>query len=223
MNRRSVCLGGAAAISAVSSEARAMPSKPGRLVTEAFAFDGGRAVTAYLPAEPPQAIVYAADGQLTAPWGESLAAAGGPPTMVVGVHRVADETLRLHEYSPSFDPERFAAHEAFFVDEVRSWVRALGGELALALGLRHPQTYGAVFCASPGGGYRPPAVLPSPLPRFYLVAGKQEPFFQENAVRWETALRAAGADVVMQHRDGVHGGAFWQAELPLMAAWAFGA
>ncbi len=28
-----------------------------------------------------------------------------------------------------------------------------GGELALAIGLRHPDVYGAVFSASPGGGY----------------------------------------------------------------------
>jgi pimeloyl-ACP methyl ester carboxylesterase len=33
-------------------------------------------------------------------------------------------------------------------------------ELALTMGLRHPDIYGAVFCASPGAGYRPPAVLP---------------------------------------------------------------
>jgi len=25
------------------------------------------------------------------------------------------------------------------------------GELALAIGLRHPEVYGAIFCASPGG------------------------------------------------------------------------
>ena len=96
-----------------------------------------------------------------------------PPTMIVGVHRLADETLRLHEYSPGFDPERFAAHERFFVDDVREWVRSrfgvelpaertavfgvsAGGELALAIGLRHPDVYGAIFCASPGAGYRPP-------------------------------------------------------------------
>jgi len=64
-----------------------------------------------------------------------------------------------------------------------------GGELALAIGLRHPGVYGAVFCASPGGGYRPPGVMPSPLPRTYLVAGTQEPFFLENARRWADALR----------------------------------
>jgi pimeloyl-ACP methyl ester carboxylesterase len=34
-----------------------------------------------------------------------------------------------------------------------------GGELALAIGLRHPDVYGAVFCASPGAGYRPPRRL----------------------------------------------------------------
>jgi hypothetical protein len=54
-------------------------------------------------------MVFAGDGQLTVPWGETLEAADVPPTMVVGVHRVADETLRLHEYSPSFDSTRFAA------------------------------------------------------------------------------------------------------------------
>ena len=64
--------------------------------------------------------------------------------------------------------------------------------LALALGLRHPHVYGAVFCASPGGGYKPPGVMPSPLPRTYLVAGTQEPFFLENARRWADALRDAG-------------------------------
>ena len=39
----------------------------------------------------------------------------------------ADETFRLHEYSPGFDPERFAAHETFFVRDVRrGWERGLG-------------------------------------------------------------------------------------------------
>jgi enterochelin esterase-like enzyme len=89
------------------------------------------------------------------------------------------------------------------------------------MGLRHPDIYGAVFCASPGAGYRPPAVMPSRLPRAYLVAGGQEPFFLENANRWADALRDAGADVVMVERAGSHGGAFWKEELPLMVQWAF--
>ena len=101
-----------------------------------------------------------------------------------------------------------------------------GGELALALGIRHPDVYGAVFCASPGGGYKPPHTtddaLPTHLPRAYLVAGTDEPFFLENARRWADALRDAGADVVMAERPGTHGGPFWREEFPLMVAWAFG-
>jgi hypothetical protein len=102
-------------------------SSQGELITETFAFDGGRQVTAYRPADPPEAVVFAGDGQLIAPWGEVVAAAGAPPTMIVGVHRLAEETRRLHEYSPGFAPERFAAHEAFLVGEVRHWVRSRFG------------------------------------------------------------------------------------------------
>lgn len=71
--------------------------------------------------------MFAGDGQLAAQWGGHLEAVEAPPTMIVGVHRAADETLRLHEYSPGFDPERFAAHEKFFVQEVGAWVRSRFG------------------------------------------------------------------------------------------------
>jgi enterochelin esterase-like enzyme len=215
-------------------------SDAGELVTETFGYDGGRQVTAYVPADPPEAVVYAGDGQLISQWGAFLNEADGvPPTLVVAAHRLDDEMARIHEYSPGFDPERFAAHEKFFVEDVRAWTRtrfdvalpaertavfgvSASGELALAIGLRHPDVYGAIFCASPGGGYRPPGDRGSSLPRTYLVAGTEEPFFQENAARWADALRAADADVVMTERAGNHGDPFWRAEFPLMAAWAFG-
>jgi enterochelin esterase-like enzyme len=216
-----------------------MSSIAGRLVTETFGYDGGRQVTVYVPPDPPEAVVFAGDGQLISQWGGTLEAAGAPATMIVGVHRLADEMARLHEYSPGFDPDRFAAHEKFFTGDVRQWARSrfgialpagrtavcgvsAGGELALAIGLRHPDIYGAVFCASPGAGYRPPAVMPGLLPRAYLVAGTSEPFFLQNATRWADALRAAGADVVMSERAGSHGDAFWREEFPLMVAWALG-
>jgi pimeloyl-ACP methyl ester carboxylesterase len=196
-------------------------------------------VTVYVPPQPPEAVVFAGDGQLISQWGGVLEAAGVLPTMIVGVYGLADETLRLHEYSPVFDPERFAAHEKFFVDEVRGWVRSrfgvalpkertavcgvsAGGEFALAIGLRHPDLYGAIFCASPGGGYRPPEVMPGSIPRAYLVAGTLEPFFLKNATRWALALRDADADVVMSKRVASHGDALWKEEFPLMVAWAFG-
>ena len=218
---------------------RAVGAVLGEFVTETFDYDGGRQVTAYVPPGAPEAVVFTADGQVISQWGGILEAAAVPPTMIVGVHGLSDERLRLHEYSPRFNPERFAAHERFFVQDVRRWTRSrfgvqlpasrtavlgvsAGGELALAMGLGHPETYGAVFCASPGAGYRPPAVMPRPLPRAYLVAGTQEPFFLQNATRWVTSLRDAGADVVMRERAGSHGGEFWRQEFPLMVAWAFG-
>jgi enterochelin esterase-like enzyme len=213
--------------------------QPGALVTETFGYDGGRPVTVYVPADPPEAVVFAGDGQRIARWGGLLEAADVPATMIVGVHGLADEMPRLHEYSPVFDAERFAAHERFFVEDVRHWVRSrfgvappaertavfgasAGGELALALGLRHPDVYGAVLTGSPGAGYQPPGVMPGSLPRVYLVAGTQEPFFLGNATRWAVALREAGADVVLGERVASHGTALWRREFPLMVAWAFG-
>jgi enterochelin esterase-like enzyme len=212
----------------------------GQLITETFEYDGGRQVTAYVPPGLPEGLVFAGDGGWhTSRLAEVLEAANAPSTMIVGVHGLADDNARLREYSPVFDAERFAAHEKFFVDDVRRWVRSrfgvappagrtavwgasIGGELALAMGVRHPDTYGAVFAASPGGGYKPPAVMSGPLPRVYLVAGTQEPFFLANATRWADALRAAGAEAVLMERPGSHGDAFWQGELPLMVTWAFG-
>lgn len=220
------------------------PSQPmsptaGQFVTETFGYDGGRQVTVYVPPDPAKAVVFAGDGGWhIARLGAALDAATARSTMVVGVHGLPDDAGRLKEYVPGFDESRFAAHERFFVEDVRRWVRerfgvalpahrtavwgaSLGGELALAIGLRHPDTYGVVLSASPGAGYRPPAVMPSSLPRVYLVAGTQEQFFLANATRWADALRTAGADVVMTERVGPHGGEFWGKEFPLMVAWAF--
>ncbi|NIK55446.1 alpha/beta hydrolase [Kribbella shirazensis] len=210
------------------------------LVTETFEYDGGRQVAVYVPAAQAEAVVFAGDGQLISQWGEDLEQADVPPTMLVGVYRTddPDEMARIEEYSPSFNAERFAAHEKFFVEDVRDWVRSRFGvalpaertavcgvsasaELALAMGVRHPDIYGSVFAASPGGGYRPPEVLPSPLPRTYLVAGTEEPWFLENATRWADALTNANAEVVLIERPGNHGDPFWQTEFALMATWAF--
>jgi enterochelin esterase-like enzyme len=217
-----------------------MSSLEGELVTETLEYDGGRQVTVYVPRGEAEAVVFAGDGA----WhisrlSEAVEGANAPPTMIVGVHGMPDDDGRLKEYVPEFDPERFAAHEKFFVEDVRAWVQSrfgvalpadrtavwgasLGGELALAIGLRHADIYGAIFCASPGGGYRPTGELPSSIPRTYLVGGKQEQWFLDHAIRWADALRDAGADVVMMEREGEHGGAFWGEEFPLMVAWAFG-
>jgi enterochelin esterase-like enzyme len=136
-----------------------------------------------VPPAPAEAVVFAGDGG----WhisrlGGALDAATGPPTMVVGVRGLPHDDGRLKEYVPGFDESRFAAHDRFFVEDVRRrvrtrfgvalpaertavWGSSLGGELALAMGIRYPDTYGAVFSAPPGAGYKPPAEMPSSLPR----------------------------------------------------------
>lgn len=214
-----------------------MASLAGELVTDAFDYDGGRQVTVYVPPDPVQAIVYRGDGESTRYYAEALESADVPSTMIVGTHGLAGEMERLEEYSPVFNAERFEAHENFFVHDVREWVASRfgvalpadhtyvhgcsgGGELSLAMGLRHPDIYGAIFCASPGGGYRPTGEWPDTIPRAYLVGGKQEQWFLDHAIRWADALRDAGADVVIFERDGEHGGDFWREEFPLMVSWA---
>jgi len=210
----------------------------GELVSETFPFDGGRQVTAYVPTRPVETIVYCGDGQLLPGWGADLEQNDLPSTMIVGVHRLADETLRLHEYSPKFDPARFKAHENFLIDDVRSWVKSkfdvnlprdrtaiygvsAGGELALALGVRHSNLFAAVFSASPGAGYKPTDEMAKIIPPTYLVAGTREPFFLENAQRWATALSDNDNEVILVKRDAGHDDTMWRAELPKMVAWAF--
>lgn len=216
-----------------------MAPRAGELVIESFAYDGGRAVTVYVPPRPADAMVFTADGGWhTSRLVEALERADARSTMIVGVHGLDDDEGRFAEYVPGVDEARFRAHEEFFLNDVGEWVRArfdvavgvdrtgvwgasLGGEFALAMGMRHPDVFGAVFSASPGGGYRPTGRLEGGLPSVYLVAGEQEPFFAENAERWLDAVRAAGGNVVMQVRDGDHGGEFWFEEFPLMLSWAF--
>ena len=217
-----------------------MTAIEGSFVAATLAHDGGREVTAWVPPAPVDSVVFAADGGWhTSGLAAALSGAGIRSTMVVGVHGLDDDDGRLHEYVSSFGGARFDAFARFFVGDVRSWVASalgvalpaartavwgasLGAELALAVGLRHPDLYGAALCASPGGGFRPDgAELPASLPRTYLVGGRQEQWFLDNAIRWGDALRDAGADVVVVERDGEHGGAFWHAELPLMVSWAF--
>jgi pimeloyl-ACP methyl ester carboxylesterase len=243
LEERSPTMDDHAAAGAGGPEAR--PESPradpvaGEFVTEMLDYDGGRQVTVYLPPDPPEAVVFAGDGQRISHWAGSLELANVPSTMIVGVHGLPEEMPRLHEYSPVFDAERFVAHEEFFVEDVRRWTQSrfgvalstertavfgysAGGELALALGLRHPDVYGAVISGSPGGGYKPPVVMPSALPRVYLFGGTLEPFFLDNATTWAVALRDAGAKVVMNEKAASHGDTPWRAEFPLMVAWAFG-
>jgi hypothetical protein len=52
-----------------SGDPEALPESPradpiaGELVTETLDYDGGRQVTVYVPPDPPEAVVFAGDGQ----------------------------------------------------------------------------------------------------------------------------------------------------------------
>ena len=56
------------------SDCAGAPAEPsgvvsGEFVTETFEYDGGRQVTVYVPPDPPEAIVFAGDGQRISKWG----------------------------------------------------------------------------------------------------------------------------------------------------------
>jgi len=84
----------------------------GKFVTEMFSYEGGRQVTVYVPPDPPEAIIFAGDGQRISQWGRMLEKADVPSTMIAGAHGLTDEMLRLQEYSSGFAPERFEAHDS---------------------------------------------------------------------------------------------------------------
>ena len=141
----------------------------GQLVTEMFDYDSGRPVTVYIPPDPPRGVVFAGDGQLISQWGGVLG----------GGRRTADDDRRCTPagrrdaaapgvLTRSSNRSGSRLTSRFFVEDVRRWVQSrfgvalpaertavfgvsASGELALAMGLRHPDIYGAVFCASPGG------------------------------------------------------------------------
>ena len=150
-------------------------------------------------------------------WGTVLEVADVPPTMIVGVHGLTEEMPRLHASTHLvFDAERFAAHERFFVDDVRRWTQAQFGvalpagrtavfgysagaeSLALALGLRHPDVYGVVVAGSPGGGQLPTTARDAEVPAPGLPSAERSSRSSSTTLlRWDAALRAAGADVAM--------------------------
>ena len=112
--------------------AQSTDTVPGEFVTETFDYGGGRQVTVYVPPNMPEAIIFAGDGQRISKWGQSLERANIMSTMIVGVHGLTDEMPRIHRYSPGFEPKRFAAHEQFFVEDVRRWTK-------LRFGVERPQ------------------------------------------------------------------------------------
>lgn len=212
----------------------------GELVTQMFAYDGGREVTVYLPADPRRrSCSLATDSCCRGGAGtwrrpicrrRSSSVLTGPTTTTrwcasVSTHRrstrdASRPTRDFRRRRPRLGPLPVRCRAS---PSAHRGLRRLGergaGARARSTAPRHLRC-GLLRLA--WWGYRPPHVFPRMLPRAYLVAGTLEPFFLENATRWADALRDAGADVVMAERVGDHGDPFWQAEFVRMVGWLFG-
>ncbi|AQZ67965.1 unnamed protein product [[Actinomadura] parvosata subsp. kistnae] len=180
-----------------------------------------RAITVYRPPGPagPMPLCLHADGQSvpgSAPYVDAAVAAGTlPPLLLVGLH--CDRTPgpypdgRTREYIPGVDPDRFAAHLAFAVDEVLprfpeathviSAGFSNGASFALGAADRRPDRIAAAVALSPN---LPPPELDVTVraPR-YLAAGTIESGFRDCAR--DLAAILSGAGIAHRHEEWVGG------------------
>ncbi|GAB1822737.1 hypothetical protein HerbRD11066_59010 [Herbidospora sp. RD11066] len=199
--------------------------------------DGHRKVHLYVPpgVEGLVPAVCVADGQMLpgiVPVVEAAVLAGNcPPVAMVGVAS-ADGAgdPRSHEYLPSMDPSRFAAHLAFVIDEVLPWAderfpasgawltagMSSGAVWALNAAQRRPDVFSGALGLSPG--IHPETELHA-LTRTYVGGGTLEAGFRWAAGEWATKLTAAGAEV--RHVDwvGGHDGYWWAQHFPPALTW----
>jgi enterochelin esterase-like enzyme len=154
---------------------------------------------------------------------------------------------RSREYLPGVDSTRFAAHERFLLDEVLPHVertygapsarnrRALfgfsnGATFGAAMGLSHPDRFGAVIAFSPGGGAKSFAAIPRfagqgrrPVrgPKLYVSGGMYEASFLTNARALAELFRVSGAPTTLREPAGGHDEVIWQLSLPAALRWTF--
>ena len=210
-----------------------------------------RGITLYFPpnynASQRYPVVYLADGQSVlglAPYLEPHILDGSlPPTLLVGVHSAMSSNgndIRAQEYLPSVNPQRFAAHEQFFTQEVRLWAEAKwgastnpaeravfgfsnGGVFATAMGIAHPELYYAAIPFSPGlnplDTWTDAEVCPDV--RYYFVAGTLELGFHQNTVRLHNRIVEEGATVHFHDRVMGHDFLLWQEGFGEAVRWSF--
>ena len=227
-------------------------------VVDSMALGETRDLTVYLPPghDPTRQypVVYAADGDSVSHFATILdpqvVDGSVPAVIVVGVHSAKYQgttvfydrarDLRAQEYLMGENPERFQAHERFFVYEVSDWAeqtlgassnreeRAVfgfsnGGGFAVSMGVRHPEHYGAVLAfslAMGSEGWGTPEWRADTAPRHYLVAGTLE-YFQKTTARWAAKLTQIGVEHVHRERVCGHDFVLWEEEFPGAVAWAF--
>lgn len=213
---------------------------------ESEALGESRPVTIYLPPgyDPAQTypVIYMPDGKGVSFYVavvEPLIVDGTiPPVLLVGTHAASDGNGRAVEYLPGFDAARYDAHEQFFTEEVRLWAEATlgastqrteravfgasnGGVFAAALGVDHPDLYGASLIFSAGMHPPvPPQTARYPI-RFYLMAGTMERGFYRRTITLGQRLRHYGGETLIAERVGGHDLFMWREELPSALRWLF--
>lgn len=212
------------------------------------ALGANRDITLYAPPghdrARPTPTIYLTDGEALEPYArvlEPLITDGIlPPALLVGVHSGGAQppNLRSQEYLAGQNPERFAAHERFFVEEVAAWAETTlgaspkrsqrvvagssnGGAFAAQMAARHPERFVAALCFSVAGGAPP---LPAPGqdgPRYSLVAGTLEPALRDTTAAFAGALAQDGFQQVYRERVCGHDPLMWIEEFPEAVRWTF--
>ncbi|GAA0981705.1 hypothetical protein GCM10009555_050290 [Acrocarpospora macrocephala] len=157
-----------------------------------------------------------------------------PPVVLVGIdsdHGAgAYPDPRAREYLPDADPDRFAAHLAFVVDEVIPWAEerfpasghwmsggySNGAVWALTAAQRRPDVFTGVAALSPG--IPPPAEVHT-LGRHYLGAGTLEPGFRSASAEWARRLAGIGGRVRHEEWIGGHDHYWWTQRFPTALEW----
>lgn len=203
--------------------------------------------------DPVAGVIYLGDGGAVhgiAPYLDTLIVSGHlPRVMLVGIPSAmpgpgdpTDRDVRAMEYLWDFEPgnQRFLAHERFVLDEVIPWAEARYGAprvreeravwgmsnsaaWAIRMGLRHPETFGIVLAASPGGvqsdaGAGARLVPPT---RFLIQAGVLEPAFHRIALAWRDSLRARSLDCTLREVAAGHDWLYWSERFPDLVRWGW--
>ncbi len=194
------------------------------ILVPAGTLDHERPVFVYLP-EPDESrvdwpVIYMADGGNAMDYGpiaEALArTCQAQPVILVGIgNQIPGEgqngsDLRAADYLWGRNPDRFAAHERFLLEDViplaegsfgassEAGRRMLSGSSngagwAVAMGLRHPDLFGSVAAASFGWPDALEAAEDMPAGvNFFISAGIYEPRIQTRSLEAADRIRTAG-------------------------------
>lgn len=197
-------------------------------------------------------IVYATDGRAHGDLLEPLIDSGDVAPLIVvgassgdyrgkaGAKYDIKNDLRAQEYVRGIDDERFAKHEKFFCEELRTWAekelgasakredRAVfgcsnGARFAVEMGFAHPDLFGHVFAFSVSGSREPAPPKKATNPsRFVLAAGTWETGFHKVTATLAETLKANNIPVTFNSRVAGHDHAMWCDEFVAAVRRSFG-